>query len=75
VLVAFKKRGTSLAPAQADSGEGHEKRPRPDQRTGLIWLCRKERVLAIGVEIVKRASAYFVRENPIVAHRHHAVAG
>jgi hypothetical protein len=79
VLVVFKKRGTGLAPAQADSGEGHEKRPRKrpsrDQRTGLVWLCRKERVLAIEVEIVKRASAYFVRENPIVAHRHHAVAG
>ena len=54
---------------------GHEKRPSRDQRTGLVWLCRKERVLAMEVEIVKRASAYFVRENPIVAHRHHAVAG
>jgi hypothetical protein len=54
--------------------EGHEKRPSRDQRTGLVWLCRKKRVLAIEVEIVKRANAYFVRENPIVAHRHHAVA-
>lgn len=38
-------------------------------------MRRKNRVLAIEVEIVKRASAYFVREDPIVAHRHHAVAG
>jgi hypothetical protein len=83
VLAVFKKRGTGLAPAQADIDEGHEKtpkrghekRPSRDQRTGLVWLCRKERVLAMEVEIVKRASAYFVRENPIAAHRHHAVAG
>ena len=47
MLAAFKKRGTGLAPAEADSGEGHEKWPSPDQRTGLIWLCRKERVLAM----------------------------
>ncbi len=74
-VVVFKKRGAGLAPAQADIDEGHEKRPSRDQRTGLVWLRRKERVLAMEVEIVKRASAYFVRENPIVAHRHHAVAG
>jgi hypothetical protein len=82
VLALFKKPGTGLAPAQADierhektPKRGHERRPSRDQRTGLVWLCRKERVLAMEVEIVKRASAYFVRENPIVTHRHHGVAG
>jgi len=74
VLAVLKKCGTGLAPAQADI-EGHEKTPSRDQRTGLVWLRRKERVLAMEVEIVKRGSACFVRENPIVAHRHHAVAG
>jgi hypothetical protein len=50
-----------------------EAQPRPAHWVGLV--VPEERVLAMEVEIVKRASAYFVRENPIVAHRHHAVAG
>jgi hypothetical protein len=78
-MMLLMRCGTGLAPAQADIDEGHkrghEKRPSRDERTGQIWLCRKKRVLAIEAEIVKRVGGYFVGENPIVAHRHHAVAG
>jgi hypothetical protein len=83
VLAVFKKRGTGLAPAQADIDEGHEKtpkrghekRPSRDQRTGLVGLCRKERVLAMEVEIVKRASAYSSGRTRLWLTAHHAVAG
>ena len=64
---------TGAGPGRLRRRPRKEAQPRPAH--WLIWLCRKERVLAIEVEIVKRASAYFVRENPIVAYRHHAVAG
>jgi hypothetical protein len=41
--------------------------------TGQVRLCRTKRVLAMEVEILKRTGAYFARENPIVAYRHHPV--
>jgi len=34
-----------------------------DERKELAWLCRRNRVLEIEIEILKSAGAYFAREN------------
>jgi transposase-like protein len=48
---------------QADVGEGHKPGLSTDERKELVELRRKNRVLEVEIEIVKRASAYFAREN------------
>jgi transposase len=49
--------------AQADIDEGHKTGLSTDERSELVELRRKNRVLEMEVEILKRASAYFAREN------------
>lgn len=49
--------------AQADIDEGHKPGLSTDERKELAELRRKNRVLEMEVEILKRASAYFAREN------------
>jgi transposase len=50
-----------MAKADADAGE----RPglTSDERAELVRLRRENRVQAMEIEILKRASAYFAREN------------
>ncbi len=48
---------------QADVDEGHTPGLSTDERKEVVELCRKKRVLEMEVEILKRASAYFAREN------------
>jgi transposase-like protein len=48
---------------QADVDEGHKPGLSTDERKELVELRRKNRVLEMEVEILKRASAYFAREN------------
>jgi transposase len=48
---------------QADIDEGHKQGLTSDERKELIELRRKNRVLEMDIEILKRASAYFAREN------------
>jgi transposase-like protein len=48
---------------QADVDEGHKPGLSTDERKELVALRRKNRVLEMEVEILKRASAYFAREN------------
>ena len=48
---------------QADVDEGHKAGLSTDERKELSVLRRKNRVLEMEVEILKRASAYFAREN------------
>jgi transposase len=49
--------------AQADIDEGKRDGLSSDERKELVELRRQKRVLDMEVEILKRASAYFAREN------------
>jgi transposase-like protein len=49
--------------AQADVEEGAAVGVTRDERAELVRLRRENRVLAMEIEILKRASAYFAREN------------
>ena len=48
---------------QADIDDGRQPGLSSDERAELVALRRKNRVLELEVEILKRASAYFAREN------------
>ena len=48
---------------QADVDDGRKPGVTSDERAELVALRRKNRVLELEVEILKRASAYFAREN------------
>ena len=48
---------------QADVDDGHKQGVSSDEHKELVELRRKNRVLEMEVEILKRASAYFAREN------------
>lgn len=48
---------------QADIDEGHREGLSSDERAELVRLRRENRVQAMEIEILKRASAYFAREN------------
>lgn len=49
--------------AQADVDAGHRPGLSTEERTELVRLRRENRVQAMEIEILKRASAYFAREN------------
>jgi transposase-like protein len=49
--------------AQADIDEGHKPGLSTDERAELARLRREVRVKDMEIEILKRASAYFAREN------------
>ena len=49
--------------AQADVNDGTRPGLSSDERAELIQLRRDNRVQAMEIEILKRASAYFAREN------------
>lgn len=48
---------------QADVEAGHKEGLSKDERAELVRLRRENRVQAMEIEILKRASAYFAREN------------
>jgi transposase len=48
---------------QADVDDGRSPGLSSDERAELVALRRKNRVLELEIEILKRASAYFAREN------------
>ena len=47
----------------SDVDEGHKPGLSTDERKELVRLRRENRVQAMEIEILKRASAYFAREN------------
>lgn len=49
--------------AQADIDEGKTEGLSSDERAELVRLRRENRTQAMEIEILKRASAYFAREN------------
>ena len=49
--------------SQADIDEGRKEGLSSDERAELVRLRRENRVQAMEIEILKRASAYFAREN------------
>ena len=49
--------------AQADIDEGKKEGLSSDERAELVRLRREVRVKEMEIEILKRASAYFAREN------------
>lgn len=49
--------------SQADINEGRKEGLTGEGRTELVRLRRENRVQAMEIEILKRASAYFAREN------------
>ena len=49
--------------AQADVDEGKREGLTSDEKAELVRLRRENRVQAMKIEILKRASAYFAREN------------
>lgn len=49
--------------AQADIEEGKKDELTSDERAELVKLRRENRVQAMEIEILERASAYFAREN------------
>ncbi len=49
--------------AQSDVDEGKVEGITRDERAELVRLRRENRVQAMEIEILKRASAYFAREN------------
>ncbi|WP_235736040.1 transposase [Nocardioides alcanivorans] len=49
--------------AQADVDEGKREGLSSDERAELVRLRRENRTQAMEIEILKRASAYFAREN------------
>jgi len=51
--------------AQADVADGRRRGLTNEERAELVALRRKNRVLELEVEILKRVSAYFARENVI----------
>ena len=48
---------------QADVDDGHKAGLTTDERAELVRLRRENRVQAMEIEILKRASAFFAREN------------
>ena len=48
---------------QADVDEGRRPGLTTDEKAELVALRRKNRVLELEVEILKRAAAYFAKEN------------
>ncbi|MGH3143799.1 MAG: transposase, partial [Gaiellales bacterium] len=48
---------------RADADEGRRDGLTSDERAELVRLRRENRVQAMEIEILKRASAYFAREN------------
>ncbi|GAA3608310.1 transposase [Marihabitans asiaticum] len=48
---------------QADVEEGHKEGLSRDERAELVRLRRENRVQAMEIETLKRASAFFAREN------------
>jgi transposase len=49
--------------AQADVDEGKREALSTDEKAELVRLRRENRTQAMEIEILKRASAYFAREN------------
>ena len=48
---------------KADIEDGRREAPNPDERAELVELRRKLRVAEMENEILRRAAAYFAREN------------